>query len=836
MKEEVEEYVKSCDDVSYDRKYKDVKPVDKLVCKQMLKALYFVNRLGNRWKNEDGIIEEEAKIREYMRCIIVSIFMYKLLESSCGKRKGVDYAVQVMENLLKSFKGESKENNCMWMKYNDISMGGRVVGRTIRRWLLADKSMRQELGRIWRTGTCQSQSKLKIEKKQDGVQSEGKIIELLEKYGEKLKEEEEKSWEEPNELLGLWKGYEKQDECAKGTFCERTKCVANKWVQNRTTKNGVGKSYSDMWDDGDIGADLKKLSAAMTDDSKTMGDECQDFGGMSSTNNSANKTVCELITAGLKHIYEIKVEDGDKDPLNDGSDQKSLDNQLFKQTMSCVLLNAFADKMIEQTKGKPCAITEDTINRAFTSGNTKKEEWCKVGGEANCFECIRDATYKGCEIVDKKGSRSEVKNEVEKMLQNSKNAEARQVIDAINNLCATTKPDSQVVKPSSKTTDASSPDNPMSPDEKAFIEKLSEENVNEGYISSFGSICGTEDEVTGGIITKEDQNFCKIILRNFLMTTMEDNSLIFTAGSARTWNIDRTVRCQILNLWMKQYKTKKSCDPEKMYEYIERNVKELMGPIVKAVSYQQCNYGADDSSYTSGVDTSLKSKEEQEWKKKIDEGIAKMNLGDNCGKTVYEEKKEANKSGETISTDQNSLGGSSIPLSNKLNPFDLLTPYFPTIPVAIATSVMSYLLWKYFGMLPKARKRHRKAYQVRGPTLQEQVFSHVDNQADDPHAYTLVKEGKPRSTPIKRRKREGPGRRVGRRMIIDIHLEVLDECQMGDTDFMEEDFLKIIVEEFMGSKFIKEESVLKEQVSMADVPKEEVSKEQVPSSDSRFTV
>ncbi|ANQ10773.1 SICA antigen [Plasmodium coatneyi] len=76
-------------------------------------------------------------------------------------------------------------------------------------------------------------------------------------------------------------------------------------------------------------------------------------------------------------------------------------------------------------------------------------------------------------------------------------------------------------------------------------------------------------------------------------------------------------------------------------------------------------------------------------------------------------------------------------------------------------------------------------------------------------------------------------------MIIDIHLEVLDECQKGDLHSRNEDFFEILVQEFMGSEFIKEEyvpeeGVAKEKVSMVDVPKKCVPKEQVQSSSSGF--
>ncbi|ANQ08120.1 SICA antigen [Plasmodium coatneyi] len=124
----------------------------------------------------------------------------------------------------------------------------------------------------------------------------------------------------------------------------------------------------------------------------------------------------------------------------------------------------------------------------------------------------------------------------------------------------------------------------------------------------------------------------------------------------------------------------------------------------------------------------------------------------------------------------------------------------------------------YFGMLHKARKRYRRAYEVSGPPpLEEQALGHVGDQADGPHEYTLVKERKqPRSVPTGRKKQVGK-RPVGQRTIIDIHLEVLDECQKVELHSTKEDFFEILVQEFMGSEFIKEENVPEEQVPMEGV-------------------
>ncbi|ANQ07733.1 SICA antigen [Plasmodium coatneyi] len=180
-------------------------------------------------------------------------------------------------------------------------------------------------------------------------------------------------------------------------------------------------------------------------------------------------------------------------------------------------------------------------------------------------------------------------------------------------------------------------------------------------------------------------------------------------------------------------------------------------------------------------------------------------------------------------------------LRNPIDPSDL-TPYLPLPPVFLAISAMTYLLWKYFGMLSKRRKRYRRAHQVRGPSLEQQIVDHVDQPG--PREYTIVKERKPRSVPkgkTKSQKKQDLCRRVDpragvrRRMIIDIHLEVLDECQKEDLHSTKEDFFEILVQEFMGSKYMEEGNVPKEQVPSLDSGlRVDVPKEQVPCSDSGF--
>ncbi|ANQ08417.1 SICA antigen [Plasmodium coatneyi] len=166
----------------------------------------------------------------------------------------------------------------------------------------------------------------------------------------------------------------------------------------------------------------------------------------------------------------------------------------------------------------------------------------------------------------------------------------------------------------------------------------------------------------------------------------------------------------------------------------------------------------------------------------------------------------------------------------------------------------------YFVMLGKRRKRYKRAHQVRGPLpLEQQIVDHVDDVG--PHEYYLVKERKPHSTSIKRRKKRGVGRcRAGRhpgvrrRMIIDIHLEVLNECQKMDLHSTKEDFFEILKKNvpeedvpssdsgFREEDFVPTEDIRKEQFPCSHsgfreddfVAEESLPKETVPSSDSAF--
>ncbi|CAA9987646.1 SICAvar, type II (fragment), partial [Plasmodium knowlesi strain H] len=169
------------------------------------------------------------------------------------------------------------------------------------------------------------------------------------------------------------------------------------------------------------------------------------------------------------------------------------------------------------------------------------------------------------------------------------------------------------------------------------------------------------------------------------------------------------------------------------------------------------------------------------------------------------------------------------PTAKPTKPWDRLTPFIALAPATVAISIFSYLIWKYFAQLRKIRLYRRAPLRIPGPSVQEQLLDHV--QQDSSHEYQLVKERKPPSVPARtKRSARDPagGGRVNRRTIIKIHFELVDECQKGNTKLTQNDFLELLVREFMGSEFMEEEQVPKEEVLMEGVPMELVPIEEVP--------
>ncbi|ANQ08378.1 SICA-like antigen [Plasmodium coatneyi] len=614
-------------------------------------------------------------------------------------------------------------------------------------------------------------------------------------------------------LEQLFKKNEKKEKLDQGmsdinkNLCDRAQCVTTQWTRDRR-QGGQTKWENQIWTDGDMGNILNKLSNAIANGSTLDDDSCKNILHNGNTSPEANKRICQLITAGLRHIYNI-TEEG-----NDGPKPKN--NQLFKQTMACMALNVFANEILTERK----CVDQEKMKKVFKDGGSLYKELCNSGD--NCEKCEWDSCPKP--TFNNSNLRQKIKEEL------LKNAEINKTLEEI---C---KKDTQ--PEAAPTAPAAAPG--------ARSEENQEQLPAPGYppapASAPPSISGTHETGQAGKIAHDEGCF--------------DDS----AGGPNSVPITESGGSTVIVKSKHKIEGQISCTQLRELERQQNN----SHPSFAGAGDSQTPSTGTDTQTPSGTTGDPPSQNTEVTIKEPDQaGSSTSQTNNNVTGPEPPPAKPAptpapgpaptptrgpsdsrgGRKTETVLRIPKTLKVVNVKKKGMDNPSELLTPYLPTIPVFIGTSVIGYLFWKYF-FLGKRRKRHRRAHQVSGPPPLGEILAHVDDQADGPHAYTLVKERKPRSTPTrtKREKKQGVDGRVCHRTIIDIHLEVLDECQKGDLHSTKEDFFEILVQEFMGSNFIKEENVPREQVPCSDswfreedfVPTEGVPKEQVPSSDSGF--
>ncbi|ANQ05991.1 SICA antigen [Plasmodium coatneyi] len=209
-------------------------------------------------------------------------------------------------------------------------------------------------------------------------------------------------------------GVDDEDCKGKTELCERAQCVTNQWSKNRDNR-----SENDAWND--VKGELERLSEDINKNEGSMRTHCK---GNSDEDSrivtDIEKRACRYITAGLKHIYNIQANSSEKEKGNE-----HLDNQLFKRTMSCLLLNAYADKLEREVKS-PCKVDKGTTEQAFDRWNKQRDTWCVDSDKSKCFMCER---LKGlsCTVGG-----TEVKETLKTMIDDDANI--RQSLTTLNNI------------------------------------------------------------------------------------------------------------------------------------------------------------------------------------------------------------------------------------------------------------------------------------------------------------------------------------------------------------------------------------------------------------------
>ncbi|KJP85341.1 hypothetical protein AK88_05045 [Plasmodium fragile] len=134
------------------------------------------------------------------------------------------------------------------------------------------------------------------------------------------------------------------------------------------------------------------------------------------------------------------------------------------------------------------------------------------------------------------------------------------------------------------------------------------------------------------------------------------------------------------------------------------------------------------------------------------------------------------------------------PPSKPFDPKDLI-PYTPAIiPAVVGIGLIAFFLWKYFAHLAKRRRKFRTVRDVPSPPLDEDILDHLQRGELPPldYGYTMIRDSQPASISARRRRQP----RVHKRTIIELHLEVLNECEVTEWQNVKDDYLQIVVQAF----------------------------------------
>ncbi|KJP84748.1 hypothetical protein AK88_05619, partial [Plasmodium fragile] len=135
-----------------------------------------------------------------------------------------------------------------------------------------------------------------------------------------------------------------------------------------------------------------------------------------------------------------------------------------------------------------------------------------------------------------------------------------------------------------------------------------------------------------------------------------------------------------------------------------------------------------------------------------------------------------------------------LPSPKPFDPKDLI-PYTPAIiPAVVGIGIIAFFLWKYFAYLGQRRRRtYRTIRDVPSPPLDEEILDHLERGDLPPpdYGYAMSRDRQPASI-------SGKGRppRAHKRTIIELHLEVLNECEVTEWENVKQDYLQIVVEVF----------------------------------------
>ncbi|KJP86848.1 hypothetical protein AK88_03557 [Plasmodium fragile] len=161
VENDAELYSISCDDIGWwkEGNINWHNADDKVVCKMMVPALFFMNGWGLGPHGGYDASAAGDRLQTYIRCIIVNVFMFQLMKANCGRNQGIRQALHILDQFMATVPNAVNLNMCTWVINNDLRVGGKVIGEQFDEWIMGNAKMKAKMKQLQERVKCKSTGK-----------------------------------------------------------------------------------------------------------------------------------------------------------------------------------------------------------------------------------------------------------------------------------------------------------------------------------------------------------------------------------------------------------------------------------------------------------------------------------------------------------------------------------------------------------------------------------------------------------------------------------------------------------------------------------------------------
>ncbi|ANQ07398.1 hypothetical protein PCOAH_00016000 [Plasmodium coatneyi] len=158
----------------------------KPLCKALMRTFMYMNGLKVR-EGRKIEIEEDTEEESFLKCIVGTTVMLKMLKKYCWFEDYMQYALRITEARKEATGSESNYNKCSGMNFNQLKIGNILVGNTVAKLVEGKESGIADYQNLerFRDGWCRHGRQSKVERK-DGKKQEDEGKKWLDE--EKMKE------------------------------------------------------------------------------------------------------------------------------------------------------------------------------------------------------------------------------------------------------------------------------------------------------------------------------------------------------------------------------------------------------------------------------------------------------------------------------------------------------------------------------------------------------------------------------------------------------------------------------------------------------------------------